>query len=359
MSWPSNLPKGCPGIPYRPASNYGNTWSDVPRKVSTKHLSSEIWLYYKTNPLPSGVTGKDITLDVVVKGISVGYFNLVPTGIAISFKFYSILTGWSDTWHEYGRWQILRFPNGGGYNTTSIGEALWNSPGSFGGSNVPAWGKIRTPKYDAEYGTSDIASLRYAEFKSKADALYEKEQSYAGSSGASYAKPLPFGVRYLSNGCEAQPGRNYPSPKGIIYKDGQVDVRLSFDKFDMGGNRNGLKHINLSADWIRDHHGTAVGVTKFEMRITLVWEYSATSQKDIGIWTFGGDHNMEGPFTKIDNPLIGLLDYSGDANHTADNRHKPDWPNRFDGQAWYRNKKGTPVKLQAQYKPKGGSWNIF
>lgn len=356
MSWPSNLPKGCPGIPYRPASNYGNIWSDVPRKLNNNGSSSEMWLYYKVSPLPSGVTGKDITLDVVVKGTSVGYYNLIPTGIAISFRFYSILTGWSNTWHEYGRWQILDYISSGGYNGSSMGTELWNNYKRYG-SYRPAWGKIET---QGDIAISD-SGPSYSEFKASADTLHNEEIEWQGAKGATYSRLLPFGVRYLSNGIYAQPGNKYPSTKGIIYKHGQVEVRLSFDKFDMGGNRDGLKHINLSADWIKDHHGTVVGVTKFEMRITQVWKWNSplSEQEDLGIYVFGGDHNMEGPFTKIDNPLIGLLDYSGDANHTADNRHKPDWPNRFDGQAWYRNKKGTPVKLQAQYKPKGGSWNIF
>lgn len=360
MAWQSNLPKGCPNIPYRPIRTSGNTWSNALTKVESK-ASQDVWLYYDVHPKPSGVTGKNFTMDLVIKcSYSANYFVYSATYVDISFSFYSIVTQrWSDYFLHSG-WRASDYRD----TATTAGRKLWDNYRTYG-SYRPAWGSnTRTKMLEGVDITA--AGPSYDEYKAIAESQGVYEDIWdVGIGGKSYSGPMPWGVRYMSNGVNAQPGRHYPSPSPFIYKHGQQRTvnTVTFSGLDKGGTTGGLRNIDLSADWIKQRVGTLAGVTAFKMRVRLGWEAqnaNGTLLNKMGsvwnTWYFGGNSpksEAEDTFTTIDNPQIGLLDYGprGPKETT--------WPPRFDAQAWYRNRGGTAVKLQAQYKPKGGSWNIF
>ncbi len=342
MAFQSNLPKGCPNLPYRPARTSGNTWSSELTKRSSSKYNA--WLYYDIHPKPSGVTGKHFTLDLVFTYDNASFFNWPATYVDIAFQFYSIVTqSWTGYYH-YNQWCIS--------NSHPDPENLWDRYYNYG-SYRPAWGIFST-SVKVPGITVSASGPSYDEYAAAASAAGMSTPRWDATNIYSYAYWIPWGMRYLSNGTHAQPGRTYPDASPFIRSHGQTSRGLTYGGLDRGGTTSGLKDIDLSADWIRSRVGTLTGITNFRMRVRMGWD--PLDSKSFCTWTFGGNQpgvDPEDSFTTIDNPLIGLLDYG------PRGPKETDWPPRFDAQAWYRNRGGTPVKLQAQYKPRGGNWNIF
>ncbi len=354
MSWQSNLPKGCPNIPYRPARTSGNTWSNELTKNDNPGTKYEVWLYYDVHPKPSGVTGKNFTMDLVFKYGNAYYFNWPETAAEIAFSFYSIVTqSWTD-YRVYRRWVIS--DNSGVSPTTG----LWNNYRNYG-SYRPAWGVYTaTAKVPMEITASGPT---YAEFKEAALAVGLSEIQWDATNIHSYCRPMPWGMHYLSNGKNAQPGRRYPDPGPFVKRHGHQQPQITYAGLDKGGTTSGLINIDLDANYITSVCGSLAGVTAFKMRVRQGWGNENRWEKDkhgqdeiFMTYYFGGNQPNaydEDKFTTIDNPQIGLLDYGPQGSKAAN------WPPRYDGQAWYRNKGGASRKLQAKYKPVGGDWNIF
>lgn len=346
MSWQANLPRGCSGIPYRPVRTTGDVWSNA-----LSGGSHDIWLYYKVQPKPSGVTGKKFSMDLVIKGSSPNYFVYNVTRVDVAFQFYSIVTQkWTDFYH-WGGWRLSDYTE----SATTAGRKLWNNYRTYGRYR-PAWGIHRSSMIFNDVEIT-AAGPSYDEYKAIAESKGVVEQPWdKGIGGQSYSAAMPWGVRYLSNGVNAQPGSHYPDPNPFIKKHGQQGWASTFSGLDKGGTASGFKTVDLSADWIRQRVGTLAGITAFKMRVRLGWERNGDIERVWDTWYFGGNNpngRDQDRFTTIDNPLIGLLDYGPRGSKEAT------WPPRFDAQAYYRNKGGSLLKLQARYKPKNGSWNIF
>ena len=359
MAWNSTVPKGCPGINYRPRRYTNNVWSsELTNTVldPTTTAGYDCWLYYDMQKKPSGVTGKIFTMDIVLKfETNVYSIDLENVSLDVSFAFYSIL---KQSWSEYfvfDGWQISYMREGN--NSTG----LWDNYRSYGDYR-PAWGM-----HNNSGGISISASgPSYASYKAQAQAIGIEESSWHIGPGDyySYARGIPWGVRYLSNGMAAMAGSrfgNYPDPGGIITRHGQqvgsqqAKTIITQEALDKGGTKNGIKTIDLTPSWIESKMGTLTGVTAFKMRIRLGLGTNGNPRSLYQTWYFGHQSakDKEGYYTQLDNPQMGLLDYGPKGNKSAT------WPPRFDAQAVYRNKGGAVLKLQTKYKTKDGTWSIF
>ena len=251
-------------------------------------------------------------------------------------------------WTQIGNTYPLSYLSSGVYEES---RKAWDSPSHFGGSHKPAYGAVNTDLLSQAISNG----WNYATYWN-AYAATGKSFPYWDSSSPNYRSlcgVMPFGLRYISNNGKWSPSSTEVNPNGVISRNYQTTSSFNWSQSNEdGGNSPGqMKNIVIDKGMIERIHGTATGVTAFQLKIDM-----GSGGNDVytswlfGSYNAGNPAEGQGIFTMIDNPLIGLLDY-GAAGAAAD------WPPRFDAKAYDIN--AGNKELQAQYCAPGGSWGIF
>lgn len=354
----SSEPKGfrstaMTNIPYKDGSVYtAGTYKG--RLTNTGKGRFDGWLLYKTTPYSQ--TGKKITLDFACFAGPLYFDYTGSTSVKIHIRFYSVITGrFDDNWYKLGEYSINKtgasLPtagnNYGADSEWSMATMLYNNYYNYG-SYKPAAGVTHVN------GVNPADHSTYASYVNACIAANGSPTVWDGDQGVkAFVGVLPFGVRYISNNGNWSKSRKDVNPDGVTGGSYRVVKPSSWGQAneDGGNNPNSYKTFTIDENLIARAHGTVTGVTAFQLRFEV---YS----NDVFYFPSGWFDN----WVMIDNPQLGLLDWSGD-KRSADGSYivaSTNWPERFDAKAYIMTNSGKK-EIAARYNSggNGSQWTLF
>lgn len=308
------------------------------------------WLYYIPERLPGNVLGKKFALDFAWFAGTKYYDGTGNPTLYIDVSFYSEISkswsGWKRLSRTYNAPPSYGIAVGGGIG--SVDYFCYDRRGDRSDSFRPLCGF--NPHLTTEI-LSRIQGQSFDTYSSLYAFLTGSGLHPAGWDGGhvSFLAAPPVGVRYMSLDGWWDKGGKFISSKAAgvssSYSPAGYKTASSLDGGD-NTDKNSLISFYITEDFIRDACGGIAGITKFRLRF---WKGGSS------YWDWPADGMDQ--WMALDNPRVGLLDWSEPDRYTAD------WPPRYDARAWYRDKSADiqQPELMCMYNYAGGTertWTI-